>query len=75
MLTQRRLRLFGHMMRMGEDRLPRKLLVCAPSQGRRAVGGQKMRLNDQVMKDLRSCYLVDNWRTLTQNRGEWRRTV
>ena len=75
MLTQRRLRLLGHITRMNEDRLPRKLLVCAPSQGRRSAGGQRMRWNDQVMRDLRSCNLEDNWRTLAQERSEWRRKI
>ena len=46
MLTQRRLRLLGHILRMDECRLPRKLLVCASPQGRRSVGGQRMRWND-----------------------------
>ena len=40
MLTQRRLRLLGHILRMDECRLPRKLLVCASPQGRRSVGSQ-----------------------------------
>ena len=71
-LTQRRLRLLGHIMRMGEDRLPRKLLVCAPSHGKRSAGGQKMRWNDQVLRDLKSCNLEVDWRTLTQDRSEWR---
>ena len=75
MLTQRRLRLLGHIMRMEEGRLPRKLLVCAPSQGRRPAGGQKMRWNDQVLRDLRSCNLKDNWKTLTQDQNEWRRKI
>ena len=75
MLTQRRLRLLGHIMRMSEDRLPRKLLVCAPSQGRRSAGGQRMRWNDQVLRDLRDCNLDDKWKILTQDRSEWRQKV
>ncbi|XP_062513101.1 uncharacterized protein LOC134188909 [Corticium candelabrum] len=57
MLTQRRLRLLGHILRMNECRLPRKLLVCASPQGRRLVGGQRMRWNDLVLRDLRNCNL------------------
>ena len=75
MLTQRHLRLLGHITRMNEDRLPRKLLVCAPSQDRRSAGGQRMRWNDQVLRGLRSCNLEDNWRTLAQERSEWRRKI
>ena len=75
MLTQRRLRLLGHIMQMSEDRQPRKLLVCAPSQGRRSAGGQRMRWNDQVLRDLRDCNLDDKWKILTQDRSEWRQKV
>ena len=60
---------------MSDDRLPRKLLVCAPSKGKRSAGGQKMRWNDQVLRDLRSCNLEDCWRTLSQVRSEWRKKV
>ena len=76
-LTQRRLRLLGHIMRMGEDCLSRKLLVCVPSQGRRSAGsrGQKMRWNDQVPRDLKSCNLEVKWKTLTQDQSEWRRRI
>ena len=52
MLTDSRLRLLGHIMRMPEDRLPRQLLVCAPAHGRRSAGGQKLRWNDLVLRDL-----------------------
>ena len=41
MLTQSRLRLLGHIMRMLEDRLPRQLLVCAPAHGRRSAEGDR----------------------------------
>ena len=56
-------------------RLPRKLLVCAPTQGRRSVGGQKKRWNDLVQRDLRSCDLEEDWRKLAGNRSEWRSMI
>ena len=34
-----------------------------------------MRWNDQVLRDLRSRNLKDNWRTLAQERSEWRREI
>ena len=75
MLTQSRLHLLGHIMRMSEDRLPRQLLVCAPAHGRRSTGGQKLRWNDLVLRDLQSCNLDGEWRALTQDRSEWRNRV
>ena len=52
MLTESCLRLWGHIMRMPEDRLPRQLLVRAPAHGRRSAEGQKLRWNDLVLRDL-----------------------
>ena len=75
MLTQSRLRLLGHIMRMPADRLPRQLLVCAPPHGRRSAGGQKLRWNDLVLRDLQSCNLDGEWRALPQDRSEWRNRV
>ena len=75
MLTQRRLHVLGHTLRMTEDHPPRKLFVCAPSHGKRSAGGQRMRWNDQVLRDLRSSQFKGNWKTLTQNRNDWRRQI
>ena len=75
MLAQSRLRLLGHIMRMPADRVPRQLLVCAPAHGGRSAGGQKLRWNDQVLRDLQSCSLNGEWRALTHDRNEWRNRV
>ena len=74
-LTKRRLQLLGHILRMDKGRLPRKLLVCAPSQGRHSVGGQKLRWNDLLQRDLRNCHLDEDWRTVAQKRTEWRSKI
>ena len=34
-----------------------------------------MTWNDQVLRDLRDCNLDDKWKTLTQDRSEWRQKV
>ena len=75
MFTQRRLRLLGHLARMDDGRLPKQLLVCAPVDGRRAVGGQKCRWNDLVTRDLKKCGLTEDWRDLAQDRNAWRGIV
>ena len=74
-LTQRRLRFLGHLSRMCENRLPKRLLVCALANGSREAGGQKCRWNDVVTKDLKQCGLIDNWRAIAQDRSLWRRVI
>ena len=54
-LSQRRLRFLGHLSRMGDHRLPKQLLVSALVGGQRAPGGQKLKWNDLVSRDLRAC--------------------
>ena len=60
---------------MDECRLPRKVLVCASPQGRRSVEGQKMRWNDLILKDLRTCNLDGVLRILAEDRNEWRNQI
>lgn len=38
--------------------LPREFLVCRPDGGKWAVGGQKLRWNNGVSKDLKLCGLL-----------------
>ena len=52
-LSQRRLRLLGHLACIDDHCLPKKLLVSAPAGGSRAVGGQTLRWNDLISRDLR----------------------
>ncbi|XP_062498912.1 uncharacterized protein LOC134176248 [Corticium candelabrum] len=75
MLTQRRLWLLGHILRLDKCRIRRKLFVCASTQGRRSVGGQRMRWNDLVLRDLRNCNLDGVWRILSEDRNEWRNQI
>ena len=71
-LSQHRLRLLGHLVRMNDSRLPKKLLVSAPAGGSRSAGGQRRRWNDIVSRDLRECELQEDWYELAQNRRGWR---
>ena len=70
-LSQRRLRLLGHLARMDDHRLPKKLLVSAPAGGSRAVGGQKLRWNDLISRDLRESGISDTWYNQAQDRTTW----
>ena len=55
--------------------LSKQLLVSAMVGGQQAPGGQKLRWNDLVSRDLRACVLTENWLELSHNRGEWCRRV
>ena len=46
-----RLRWFGHVTRMPEDRLPHYLLNWTPRHGKHSVGRQKRSLQDVVLAD------------------------
>ena len=74
-LMGRRLRFLGHLHRLPDHRLPRKLLVCAPVSGKRHPGGQKLRWNDLLLRDLRRCGMESDWRECASNRPEWRCSV
>ena len=75
MVMRRRLRWLGHLERLDDTRLPKCLLVCCPLGGKRSVGGQKMRWCDVIMKDLKKCNLVPDWRDAAHDRDVWREFV
>ena len=65
-----RLRWLGHVQRMDEDRIPRKLLNTHPD-GKRRAGRPRGRWKDAVELDLRNIG-VNDWRSLAGNRSDWR---
>ena len=71
-LLGRRLRFLRHIYRLPDLRLPKKLLVCAPVLTKRHSGGQKLRWNDLLLRDLRQCGMESDWRECAQQRSEWR---
>ena len=75
LLSQRRLRFAGHLVRISGNRLPCKLLVCSLPFGRRSVGGQKCRWNDLLLRDLRKIGLGDDWKSKAMDRNEWKRII
>ena len=56
---------------MKPHRIPRRLLVCKFAGGKRAVGGQKLRWVDVVMRDLKKCKLNQEWMHVAQDRDKW----
>ena len=65
-----RLRWAGHVVRMNEDAVPKKVLMD-PLYGRRRVGRPRLRWLDCVGNDDR--YIgIRNWMGAAQNRDSWR---
>jgi hypothetical protein len=63
-LLQRRFRFLGHLFRMKDHRFPKKLLVST------LVGGQQVpQCWLVVIRDLRACALMENWRETSQDRA------
>ena len=65
-----RLRWAGHVVRMDEDELPKKILWTNPG-GQRGHGQPKSRRTDGVEEDARKLG-CRNWLAAVQNRGCWR---
>ena len=65
-----RLRWLGHVMRMPEERMPKRMMF-ARLQTTRPAGGAKQRWKDCVQHDLRAMGVEDGWSTLAQQRDEW----
>ncbi|KAJ8375401.1 hypothetical protein SKAU_G00059810 [Synaphobranchus kaupii] len=55
MITQHQLRWLGHVIRMPQNHLPRRMLYGQLHHGRRSAGGQKKRYKDQLKTVLRKC--------------------
>ena len=54
-IIRHRLRWAGHVMRMGDDRLPKKIFLSELASGKRNVGRPLLRYKDTVTKALKDC--------------------
>jgi hypothetical protein len=72
-IKAQRLRWLGHVARMGEDRLPKRILQEKIFSSRRR-GIPKLRWLHDVKKDLRMMK-VTKWEEKARNREEWRQIV
>ena len=76
MLITKQLRWVGHVIRMPEDRLPKRLLYGELEIGQRSVGGQKKRYKDSLKENLKACNIVpDQLENIATDRALWRSTV
>ena len=72
MVIDRRLQWLGHVGRMGDDRLPKRVLF-GELRKKRACHGPKKRWRDLVLSDLKELKMKDEWYQLCQDRKEWRK--
>ena len=68
-----RLRWFGHVMRMKEERVPKKILESGIG-GKRRQGRPRTRWKEDVLKDIAEANIA-NWRKKLKNRKEWREAI
>jgi hypothetical protein len=70
----RRLEWAGHIIRMQEERIPKKFLK-GNFQTTRPVGRPRTRWADVVQRDALQMLGIRGWRRRAANRDEWRRLV
>ena len=71
-LMQSQLRWAGHVARMSDDRLPKRLLFGELQQGKRSQGGQKKRFKDTLKASLKAFNINHNtWEHSALDRGMW----
>jgi hypothetical protein len=74
-IKSRRMRLAGHVARMGEKRNAYRILVGTPER-KRPIGRPRRRWEDNIRMDLREIGWGDmNWIDLAQDRDQWKALV
>ena len=75
-LKRSQLKWAGHICRMPDGRLPKRLLYGELFHGKRSRGGQRKRYKDTLKVSLKSCGLdSQTWETDCQARSRWRYSV
>ncbi|BHF77930.1 hypothetical protein SprV_0602104000 [Sparganum proliferum] len=75
-LRQMQLRWSGHLVRMDDERLPKRLFYGDAATGSRRQGGQIRRYKDTLKSSLKRLQInPTNWEELALDRPTWRRTV
>ncbi|BHF85232.1 hypothetical protein SprV_1002839500 [Sparganum proliferum] len=76
MLRQMQLRWSGHLMRMDDERLPKRLFYGDVATGSRRQGGQIRRYKDIMKSSLRRLQInPTNWEEVALDRPTWRKAV
>ena len=76
MLRKAQLRWSGHLVRMPDERLPKKLFYGELKHGKRSRGGQRKRYKDYLKTSLKRFHIdSDNWEKTACDRGTWRSLI
>ncbi|VDL91883.1 unnamed protein product, partial [Schistocephalus solidus] len=76
MLSHMQLRCGGRLVRMDDERLPKRLFYGDVTTGARRQGGQKRRLKDTLEKSLKQLQINPvTWQDLPQDRPAWKRSM
>ena len=76
LLKQRRLRLWGHVRRMDDGRIPKDLPYGELGVGKISLGRPMQCFRNVCKKDLRECHIdTQSWESLADDRDLWKRTV
>ncbi|BHF70894.1 hypothetical protein SprV_0401394700 [Sparganum proliferum] len=76
MLRQMQLRWSGHLVRMDDERLPKRLFYGDVATGSRRQGGQIRRYKDTLKSSLKRLQInPTKWEEIAHDRPTWRRTV
>uniref|UniRef100_A0A2H1WXI8 SFRICE_041042 n=1 Tax=Spodoptera frugiperda TaxID=7108 RepID=A0A2H1WXI8_SPOFR len=76
LLMRRQLGWCGHILRMKENRLPKKVFYSEMLEGKRKHGGQHLRYKDVLKRHLNACGInTKEWERLATHRQSWRIAV
>ena len=76
LIVKNQLRWTGHVIRMGDERLPKQIFYSELSEGKRDVGGPKKRFRDNLKSNLKKCEInVNTWEEIAKERQRWRDTI
>jgi len=75
-IIKNQLRWSGHVVRMGDERLPKQIFYSELKEGKRKRGGQKKRFKDALKASMKKCNIDSNtWETKAKDKETWRETV
>ena len=75
-LMRSQLRWAGHVQRMEDSRLPKRLFFGELKKGKRSHGGQRKRYKDTLKASLKRCNIPPaSWEDAAQDRAAWRTSV